>query len=91
MARVGNNTSTMLTLNTGAPQGGVLSPLFYSLLSHACVAVYNSNAIIEFSNDVTVVGLITDDDETAYWCQHNNLSLNVSKTKELMVDNTTQS
>jgi hypothetical protein len=42
-----------------------------------------------------VVRLITDDDETAYreeirdlavWCQDNNLSLNVSKTKELIVD-----
>jgi hypothetical protein len=42
-----------------------------------------------------VVGLIPDKDEMAYreevrelavWCQDNNLSLNVSKTKELIVD-----
>ena len=42
-----------------------------------------------------MVGLITDNDETAYreevrdlavWSQDNNLSLNVSKTKELAVD-----
>jgi hypothetical protein len=38
-----------------------------------------------------VVGLIPDDDETAYReevrdCQDNNLSLKVSKTKELIVD-----
>ena len=42
-----------------------------------------------------MVGLITNDDETAYreevrdlavWCQDNNLSLNVSKTKKLIVD-----
>ena len=42
-----------------------------------------------------VVGLITNNDETAYreevrdlavWCQDNNLSLNVSKTKELIMD-----
>ena len=42
-----------------------------------------------------MVGLITNNDETAYreevrelavWCQDNNLSLNVSKTKELIVD-----
>ena len=40
--------------------------------------------------------MITDNIETAYreevtdqavWCQDNNLSLNVSKTKELIVDN----
>ena len=41
-----------------------------------------------------MVGLITDNDETAYreevndlavWCQDNNLSLNVIKTKEMIV------
>ena len=43
----------------------------------------------------TVVGLITNNDKTAYreevralaeWCQENNLFLNVNKTKELIVD-----
>jgi hypothetical protein len=42
-----------------------------------------------------VVGLITNSDETAYreardlvmWCQDNNLSLNMIKTKEMIVDN----
>ena len=43
-----------------------------------------------------MVGLITDDNETAYkeevkdlavWCQEKDLSLNVSKTKELIMDN----
>ena len=42
-----------------------------------------------------MVGLITDNDETDYreevrdlavWCQDNNLSLNVSQTKDLIVD-----
>ena len=60
-----------------------------------CVAKHNSNTIIKFAHDTTVIGLITDNDETAYmeevrelavWCQDNNLSLNVRKTKELIVD-----
>jgi hypothetical protein len=55
----------------------------------------DSNAIIKFSDDTTVVDLITDGNETGYreevmdlavWCQDNNLSLNVSKIKELIVD-----
>jgi hypothetical protein len=33
VARVGNNTSTTLTLNTGDPQGFMLSPLLYSLFT----------------------------------------------------------
>ena len=31
VVRVGNNTSATMILNTGAPQGCVLSPLLYSL------------------------------------------------------------
>ena len=95
MVRVGNNTSATLILNTGAPQGCVLNPLLYSLFTHDCTARHNSNTIIKFADDTTVVGLITDNDETAYrekvrdlsiWCKDINLSLNVIKTKEMIVD-----
>uniref|UniRef100_A0A4W5KKS1 Reverse transcriptase domain-containing protein n=1 Tax=Hucho hucho TaxID=62062 RepID=A0A4W5KKS1_9TELE len=95
VVRVGSNTSATLILNTGAPQGCVLSPLLYSLFTHDCMARHDSNTIIKFADDTTVVGLITNNDETAYreevrdlalWCQDNNLSLNVTKTKEMIVD-----
>jgi hypothetical protein len=58
------------------------------------VAKHDSNTIIKFA-DNTTVGLIADSDETAYreevrdlavWRKDNNLSLNVSKTKEPIVD-----
>ena len=95
MVRVVNNTSVTLILNPGAPQRCVLSPLLYSLFTHDCVAKHDSNTIIKIAEDTVVVGLITDNDETAcreevrelaVWCKDNNLSLNVSKTKELIVD-----
>jgi hypothetical protein len=95
VVKVGNNISTPLILNTGAPQGCVLSPLLYFLFTHESVAMHASNSIVKFANDITVVGLITNNDETAYreemralgvWCQENNLSLNVNKTKEIIVD-----
>ena len=106
MVRVGNNLSTPLILNTGAPQWCVLSPLLYSLSTHDGGARHASTSIIKFADDTTVVGLITNDttvvglitnnnDETAYreevmafggWCQENNLTLNVNKTKEMIVD-----
>ncbi len=85
VVRMGNNTSSPLTLNTGAPQGCVLSPLLYFLYTHDCAATHSSNVIVKF----------TDNDETAYraevstltkWCQENHLSLNIDKTKELVVD-----
>ncbi|KAK3570179.1 hypothetical protein QTP86_015802 [Hemibagrus guttatus] len=64
--RIGNSTSTATTLNTGAPQGCVLSPLLFTLLSHDCAAMHSSNHIIKFADDTTVVGLISKNDESAY-------------------------
>ncbi|KAI4899457.1 hypothetical protein NFI96_006054 [Prochilodus magdalenae] len=87
--------SSTITLNTGVPQGCVLSPLLYSLFTYDCVPVYGSNSIIKFADDTTVIGLIRGDDETAYrdevqhlaaWCDDNNLVLNTQKTKEVIVD-----
>ena len=95
MVKVGNNNSTSLILNTGTPHGCILRPLLYSLFTHDCMATHASNSIIRFADNTTIVGLITNNDETAYreevraleeWCQENNLSLNVNKTKELIVD-----
>ncbi len=56
---------------------------------------HSSTSIVKFANDTVVLGLISNNDETAYldeverltsWYQDNCLSLNVSKTKELIVD-----
>ncbi len=93
--KVGQFTSNSITLNVGAPQGCVLSPLLYSLYTHDCVSSHSSTSIIKFADDTVVLGLINNNDEAAYldeverltsWCQDNCLFLNVSKTKELIVD-----
>ncbi len=82
-------TSNSITLNIGAPQGCVLRPLLYSLYTHDCVSSHSSTSIVKFADDTVVLGLISNNDETAYldeverltsWCQDNCLSLNVSKT-----------
>ena len=57
--------------------------------------MHASNSIITFADDTIMVGLITNNDETAYreeeralgvCCQENNLTHNVNKTKEMIVD-----
>jgi hypothetical protein len=37
----------------------------FSLFTHDCVAMHASNSIIKFADDTTVVGLITNNNETA--------------------------
>ncbi len=95
VVKVGQFTSNSITLNIGAPQGCVLSPLLYSLYTHDCVSSHSSTSIVKCADDTVVLGLINNDDKAAYldeverltsWCQDNCLSLNVSKTKELIVD-----
>eukprot|EP00061_Rhincodon_typus_P008497 g31150.t1 len=53
------------------------------------------NDIYKFTGDTTVVGQISNNDKSKYrreiegsvtWCNENNLSLNVSKTEELITD-----
>ena len=59
------------------------------------MATYDSNTVLKFADNTTVVGLISGDNESAYreevsdlavWCQSSNLTLNISKTNELIVD-----
>ncbi len=95
VVKMGQFTSNSITLIIGASQGCVLNPLLYSLYTHDCVSSHNSTSIVKFADDTVVLGLISNNDETAYldeverltsWCQENCLSLNVNKTKELIVD-----
>lgn len=55
--------------------------------------MHSSNTIVKYTDDTVVVGLISDNNESAYleeveglssWCKDNNLDLNVTKTKEIV-------
>ncbi len=90
VVKVGQFTSNSITLNVGAPQGCVLSPLLYSLYTHDCVSSHSSTSIVKFADDTVVLGLVSNNDEAAYldeverltsWCQDNCLSLNVKQNQ----------
>ncbi|XDV52623.1 hypothetical protein PO909_021331 [Leuciscus waleckii] len=86
----GNRTSGIRTASTGIPQGCVLSPLLYTIFTYDCVACQTNTRIIKFADDTTVIGLITGGEKTSYRREMAgllaNLSLNVQKTKEMIID-----
>lgn len=84
--RIGNITAKTLIMNIGIH----LSPILHSFFTHDCLASQESIPILKFTDDTTVIGLITNGDESTYprelenlvlWCQNNNLTLNVSQEK----------
>uniref|UniRef100_A0AAV2JIR7 Alkylated DNA repair protein AlkB homologue 8 N-terminal domain-containing protein n=1 Tax=Knipowitschia caucasica TaxID=637954 RepID=A0AAV2JIR7_KNICA len=57
--------------------------------------IHDSVKLIKFADDTTLIGLISNNDESAYrrevdrlvsWCSGNNLELNAQKTVEMIVD-----
>ena len=83
MVRIKTRTSFSVTANTGAPRGCVLSPL----LTHDRVTINQSNHIIKYVDVNTVVGLITNYDESAHRDEVRQFeSLWMSTRKEMIVD-----
>ncbi|TWW78182.1 putative RNA-directed DNA polymerase from transposon BS [Takifugu flavidus] len=88
--RLGKTVSDSISISTGSPQGCVLSPLLFSLYTNCCTSSHQSVKLIRFADDTTLIGLISNGDETAYrrevaqlvsWCGHNNLQLNAQKSQ----------
>ena len=87
--------SDVIITNTGAPQGTVLSPFLFSLYTSDCRATHNNCFIDKYADDTVLTGMILNDNFINYtqevvsfvdWCDSTHLVLNVTKTKEMVID-----
>ena len=87
-----NSVSSSMTTSTGSLQGTVLSPFLFTLYTNDCRGTMKA-PIIKYSDDSAIFDLSNDDNhyftevsKFTVWCEMNYLMLNVSKTKELVID-----
>ena len=89
--KTSSGTSSVITINTGAPQGCVLSAFLFVIYTNAMKSKNGKCKIIKYADDTVVIGLIdSDNDESEYrntisyvadWCSNNFLDPNVTKNK----------
>ena len=97
--RFKGEVSHTILINTGAPQGCVLSALLFTLYTHECKSSSDMCVTLKYADDTVIIGLLHKDRDTSdtssyfdeigrfhRWCDCNFLNLNVKKTKEMVFD-----
>ena len=93
--KTSKGNSDKISINTGGPQGCVLSAFLFIVYTNDMRSPNQNSHIIKYADDTVILGLIDNDNKTPYfdtidyalhWCKANHLDLNVTKTKEMIHD-----
>jgi len=91
--KVGNELSESQVTTIGAPQGCVLSPVLFTAYTNSHRGQEPHSIISKYADDAALIGFIRDNNESHYpvkefvsCCDSDELLLNTSKTKEMIVD-----
>ncbi len=90
---VNGKTSENVVLNTGLPQGCVLSPILFSIYINEMTCDNDNLTLIKYADDMALVGRVKDIQSLdtylnfvnyiTIWTEESFLQLNISKTKEM--------
>lgn len=91
---VNGHMSSVISSNTGSPQGCVLPPLLFILYTDSCRSSQENSHLVKFSDDTVLLSLPQGRQsnrgcalpEFVRWCDDSFLHLNVLKSKEMIVD-----
>uniref|UniRef100_A0A9J7XIF0 Reverse transcriptase domain-containing protein n=1 Tax=Cyprinus carpio carpio TaxID=630221 RepID=A0A9J7XIF0_CYPCA len=95
--RFNSSISSSKIINTGAPQGCVLSPILYTLYTNNCQASSSAHIYFKYADDTALVGFLKSDISSVsgfqrelqgftQWCTEHFLEINVKKTKEMVIN-----
>ena len=95
--RFKSSLSSKIVINTGAPQGCVLSASLFTIYTSDKECLHENCRILKYADDTVIIGLLNDNvenfnnyvleiDDFTKWCDNNFLDLNVKKTKEMIID-----
>ena len=96
--KIGNEVSSRLPITCGVPQGSILGPLFFIIYVNnlrerfsgleVCITLYADDTVLYTSDRCSMTASLRLEmglTELSRWCNENMLTINVKKTKHMVV------